>query len=199
LPEGAEQYFYGPAVTLANREGASAQPSAPSKPPKHVASASVSHEKKAIVRAAVSDDTDGGVPEPKAIAAGEYRGTDHVTIRIPGVPRSTEVDDKARSRVVTNEDGTYAVSVLDSNTGDDLCTLEGKRAANDKPEVSHIEFDAGQSCFEDVLGFDAVTALEHGSADISGENLTIRFLLKLTAEEAGVEGALDYSFEGKRQ
>lgn len=157
-----------------------------------------SHEKAAKSeekpsKAAVEHDpeaTDAGVE----ITAGTYRGTDWVTIDLPGFPGSEQVDDKARVVLEKVGDGEYAFKVLDTNSGNELCSIQGT--------VSDglIGFELGQSCFGGILGVPMETTLYEGEGRMAGESLevTLGIELSLTSPDGDdLTGDLSYRFEGK--
>jgi hypothetical protein len=197
-PEGPEQYFYGPAILSGNSaaKGSNAgvepspNPFAGRQTKQEPSTSTTAHHKPTQ-----SDSGDAGAAGPTTVSgwAGEYLGSDRTTIRLPGIPKTTDEDPKARTRVDDESGGTISVSILDSGSGEELCTLSGKA------QGGHVEFDPGQECFEGVLGFDASTELDHGHADFEGNRLKIAFEVTVTALDSETSGSLIYTFDGKRQ
>ena len=115
-----------------------------------------------------------------------------------GITRSLQAqdDDAAKVRVELQDADKqrYAVSVLDSNTGNPLCTVEGEL------EEQRIEFAPDQTCFAGILGAPVNATLLSGVASFEGEALKLELEVSLepSAPGATLDGALLYSFEGSR-
>lgn len=144
-------------------------------------------------KAAVEHDSEA-TDTAAEITAGTYRGTDWVTIDLPGFPGSEQVDDKARVVLEEVGEGEYAFKVLDTNSGSELCSIQGT--------VSDglISFELGQSCFGGILGVPMETAIYEGEGRMAGESLevTLGIELSLTSPEGDeLTGDLSYRFEGK--
>jgi hypothetical protein len=129
---------------------------------------------------------------PAALFAGEYRGKDHQTIRVAGMPDESVDDPNARLTVEKRTNGTLGFTPYYSDTGKPVCTLSGKANAN----VASI--DAGQSCF--AMG-PMKTTVKSGSARIEGDRLTleVNMELEVTLPDATRRGSLEYRFEGRRK
>jgi hypothetical protein len=130
-----------------------------------------------------------------SIAPGTFRGTDWVTIDLPGFPADEQVDDKARV-VLAKLDGEsrYSFTVLDTNSGSELCSVEGA-AANEL-----IVFEPGQSCFGGILGIPMESALYEGEGRINEGSLEVTLGIELTVlspDGDDLTGDLSYRFEGK--
>jgi hypothetical protein len=125
--------------------------------------------------------------------AGDYSGKDTVVIELSGFPPQPQEDEHAKLRVTV--DGlVVSVTVVDSNSGDDLCTINGE------PKGAAIQFKPGQSCFEEMLGIPMTAELEGGEATLADEQLRVRFVVKLELADGGESrsGKLTYLFEGER-
>lgn len=142
-------------------------------------------------------EQDGGASDLVAsqLTPGTYKGTDWVTIDLPGFPGSEQVDDKARI-VLAAVSGSSRLSftVLDTNSGNELCSVEGA-VVNDL-----IAFDPNQSCFEGILGVPMRTSLYEGEGRMTdgGLEVTLGIELTLTSPDGDeIVGDLSYRFEGK--
>lgn len=125
---------------------------------------------------------------------GTYRGTDWVTIDLPGFPESEQVDDKARVVLGTlaDEHG-LTFTVLDTSSGSELCSVDGTLVNQ------LIVFEAGQSCFEGILGLPMQAVLYEGEGHLVEGKLDVTLGIELTVSGADGEltGDLAYRFEGK--
>ncbi len=190
-------YFYGPAG-LSEQPTARAkvrpQPRKPTAQPKAPTTDAGSGEAEAETDRA----KDGSVSPEQAPEArsGTYQGSDRVVISFDGLPEQAQDDDAAKVRVELQDADKqrYAVSVLDSNTGNPLCTVEGEL------EEQRIEFAPDQTCFAGILGAPVNATLLSGVASFEGEalKLELEVSLELSAPGATLDGALLYSFEGSR-
>lgn len=199
-PEGSDVYFYGPAdrggKKLRNEE-ADSQPRKPvvlPKPPSLVKPkkvAKVTKKKTSASDAGVTGDASFDQPEKWA---GRYAGTDTVIVSFPGVPTDPQVDDKARMDVKRLGDKRLSVSVIDSQRGVSLCTVEGDFAEG------KIELDEGQECFSDMLGIPVDTSLLGGTGSIEGDKLTIEFEVEMSIDTPSgtIDGGIDYDFVGTK-
>lgn len=142
-------------------------------------------------------EQDGGLPEPGALALepGTYEGTDWVTIDLPGLPGNEQVDEKARVLLaIAPGESRLSFTVLDTNSGSELCKVEGA-VVNDL-----VAFEAGQACFEGILGVPMQTALYEGEGRIGDGRLVVTLGIELTITSPDgdeVAGDLSYRFEGK--
>ena len=134
-------------------------------------------------------DDDGGV----VVFAGEYRGFDEATITFEGMPPLEQRDDKARTRVVEEEGGGLTLTLVASDTGDPICSLQAER------EGASATVHPDQRCFD----MDAATTgtVRAGTARIAGDTLYLDLEIELETERAGTKlsGSLDYHFEGERE
>jgi len=132
--------------------------------------------------------SDAGLAEAKW--AGEYVGHDVTIIREAGQPENRMPDPKARTRVEEKGNGRIDIIIVNSATGDPLCTLDASTRG------ASATIDANQDCFSDEM---LDVNVESGSAELKGD----RLILELKASFKGVsdsrEGTIDYSFDGKRQ
>lgn len=89
--------------------------------------------------------------------------------------------------------GRYSFTVLDTNSGSELCVVEGSLVGKD------LVLDEGQSCFEGILGVPMDASLYEGEASLVGETLTVTLGVELTLARADgdLTGELSYRFEGK--
>ncbi len=149
-----------------------------------------------VVVATDSDqDDDGRDKHSAASVAGTYKGTDWVTITLPGFPDDEQVDDQARVVLaVLDKPERYSFAVLDTRTGDELCKIVGTLSA------SVITFDEEQSCFAGILGLPMEANMATGIATIDGSSLTVTLGVELSVDTPAAEltGDLDYRFEGKK-
>lgn len=208
-PDGPDVYYYGSSglggKRLVQADPGTRTPVVVPKPPAlvkpkpEVASKPVPEVKESET---VSVDGDAGVTPPLSGIAGRYEGTDTVRIELPGVPTDVQVDDGAIidvAAVGTTNDAEvstrYTLTVVASNTGDDLCTIEGKLSGN------RLDFAANQECFSTILGFPLETSLTGGSASFDGAGLKVEFGVEFTlsADAVSVEGRVGYSFEGHKR
>jgi hypothetical protein len=195
-PEGAEQYFYGPALAQEHTKLLGSAPAPAPNPFTRTTPSATARAARSVASNPSTEPPSGDAGTDLAMGqeswVGEYRGTDHVTIHLPGVPKTTADDPKARARVADARAGSFSVAVLDSSNGSELCVLVGTRTG------SRVQFEPGQACFDDVLGFDASTELKHGYAALTDDQLTIDFEVTIEALDADVTGSLLYRFEGTR-
>jgi hypothetical protein len=142
-----------------------------------------------------TDNEEPRKPSSQATVAGTYKGTDWVTITLPGFPEDEQVDDRARVVLaVLDKPERYSFAVLDTRTGDELCKILGSR------NESIITFDEDQSCFAGILGVPVEASTYNGIATIDGASLTVTLGVELTVNTPNGElsGDLDYRFEGKK-
>lgn len=145
------------------------------------------------------DEEEGGEEgseKPSPFAPGTYKGTDWVTISLPGLPEDEQVDDAARVVLTAlGKPNRYSFAVLDTRTGDELCEIEGT-AKN-----TLIAFDEDQTCFAGILGVPMEATMTTGIATISGGELSVSLSVELSVNTPNGElsGELDYRFEGKKQ
>lgn len=142
------------------------------------------------------EDEDEGSDASPAVLVGTYKGTDWVTITLPGLPDDEQVDDQARVVLAAlDKPDRYSFAVLDTRTGDELCKIVGT-AKN-----SLLTFDEEQTCFDGILGIPMEASLVTGIATIDGETLSVSLSVELSVSTPNGElsGDLDYRFEGKKQ
>lgn len=147
----------------------------------------------------VASDEESDKDEPSASSpasvAGTYRGTDWVTILMPGFPEDEQVDDQARVVLaVLDKPERYSFAVLDTRTGDELCKIVGTL------KESVITFDEDQTCFAGILGVAMEANMSTGLATIDGKSLavTLGVELRVNTPNGELTGDLDYRFEGKK-
>lgn len=156
------------------------------------ASSSVS-KKPAGVTVEVEQEEAAEASRGKAIA-GVYRGTDWVTIDLPGFPENEQVDEKARVTLrKVNDAGVYDFTVLDTNTGAELCSVEATLTGE------LLAFEPGQTCFEGILGIPMEATLYEGEGRVANGRLKVTLGVEMTVSgtQAEVSGDLSYRFEGK--
>lgn len=208
-PEGPDVYYYGAAGSggkrLVEAETKTRAPVVVPKPPalvKPKPEVAAKPDPEAKESAAPSADGDLGVTPPITGIAGRYEGTDTVRIELPGVPADVQVDDAAIIDIAvvgTPKDAEvptrYSLTVVASNTGDDLCTIEGKLSGN------RLDFAADQECFTTIMGFPLEARLTGGSASFEGTGLKVEFgvAFELSDEEVSLEGRVGYVFEGQKR
>lgn len=146
---------------------------------------------------AKEDGTDDKPTDAKSAKsfAGTYKGTDWVTIALPGFPEDEQVDDKARVVLaVLDKPERYSFAVLDTRTGDELCKIVGTLSE------AVITFDEEQACFAGILGVPMDANIATGIATIDGSSLTVNLGVELSVNTPNGEltGDLDYRFEGKK-
>lgn len=193
-------YLYGPhlgaertAAVTTDDEFAASDASSPPVPTSEKREKPAKLREEVASRAAAERES-GGETSAAAIVAGTYRGTDWVTIDLPGFPGSEQVDDQARVVLKELGDGEYAFTVLDTNSGNELCSVQG--AVGD----GLIGFEPGQACFSGILGIPMETSLYEGEGRLAGEKLEVTLGIELTltsAEGDELTGDLSYRFEGK--
>jgi hypothetical protein len=200
-PEGPDIYFYGTpdhggkSLKQTGEGDAPHKPLVLPKPPSLVKAkkvAKVKKKTKATRADAGASVGDGGAVD--AQWAGRYAGTDTVIVSFPGIPPDPQVDDNAKMDVVRLSDDRLSVSVVDSQRGVPLCTVEGDF------EEGNIELDDGQECFSDMLGIPVDTSLQGGTGTIDGEKLTVDFVVEMSIDTPSglIEGGIDYHFEGTK-
>lgn len=197
-PVGSDIYFYGPhghggKASIAHGDTVEV----PVVNLTHVASAPTLRAAPPPVEivAATSSSAPSAQLNPERLSfAGRYSGTDTVTILFADFPDEPQVDESAKIDVKDVTDQRISITVVDSNQGTPLCTIEGK---NDAGKVS---FDPGQPCFEAILGIPAESSIVNGTGLFSGEQLTLDFEVALEVDVAGssLEGSIDYHFDGKK-
>jgi hypothetical protein len=199
--ERTDVYFYGP-HGLGGKQLPPEESRAEAKPkPKPelslrtVASAKPSAETPRVPSVEIDADA-GAAPRVEKKYAGRYLGTDTVVIQFSGFPDEPQVDDEAKIDVEVRGEKGVAVTVVDSSQGTPLCTLEGKFSAADA-----FSFEAGQPCFEDMLGIPLGAELLNGSGKFVDARLTLEFEVHMSFDAPGdtIEGTLSYHFDGERQ
>lgn len=203
-PEGPETYFYGEAKrggkSLPDSAAAERKPVVlPTPPALHKKQPGAKSDTVAQSEPRVSPKPvieDAGASSPPPAIAGRYLGTDTVVIEFPGIPAEPQVDDKAIVDIKQREgEHAYTLVVVASNTGEPLCSIDGQW------RESELQFDAGQSCFEAILGIPLDANLLGGSAEFDGNRIEVEFQLELSLVTPGgtLEGNVDYSFEGTKE
>ena len=217
VPDGVNVYLYGAAHAKSARQrppevlekrDTKDEESAQSKQVSRSATRAAKRKKAKETTAQVERETEPDI-------AGEYRGTDWVTISLPGLPENEQEDDKARvviKRLGDPSEGDaqeafgsgnrdqapsarlFSLSVIDTNSGDELCTIQGEL------KESVIEFKPGQVCFSGILGVPMQAKTRAGEAHVDGSTLSAEFTVELRVKtpDTELEGTLDYSFEGER-
>lgn len=193
----SDEYLYGPHAVVASSGtssdvGTKERPKASSDAPASQVDAAV-----ATVPEHSKPPSETAAPPPveaRQDFAGNYQGTDWVTIDLPGVSGDEQVDERARvSLLALPTKGRYSFTVLDTNSGSELCVVEGSLVGKD------LVLDEGQSCFEGILGVPMDASLYEGEASLVGETLTVTLGVELTLARADgdLTGELSYRFEGK--
>lgn len=206
--EGHDVYYYGDASMGGkelpeDEEQKASSPTKKATPTKTVADKADPKPDAVEDREPKEDETeegkDGEAKEaakgPVTARAGTYEGSDTVTIRMRGMPERVEEDPNASMRVEAKEPGKLVFKIIDSNSGDPLCSVNGKA------EGSRVNFEPGQTCLSEILGAPMNATLTTGSASFDGDHLQVDFEIDLELETpAGpVEGEILYHFEGKRK
>ncbi len=139
-------------------------------------------------------------PEDYAASfGGEFQGKDVVSIRFDGFPEQVQEDENAKMRVTVNG-LEVSVTVVDSNSGGDLCTVKGQPEKKQTKQPK-VVFPAGQQCFANMLGGPMAAELTGGWARVQDDTLRVEFDVKLEVSGADdtLNGSLGYVFEGQRQ
>jgi hypothetical protein len=194
------------AQDAAARARASSRPERASPPPSSVKATS---EKKAPsdeettaspVTAEADDDVrepaETGTPSSEAPAFdGLFAGEDVAIFRLSGFPDREQKDPKAQIRLKKDSESQVRITLINSENGSDLCELvarvEGNAALLESP----------QPCFTSEEEGAIQAELTSGRAVVEGDRLTMEAKGTLFVELADQEipGALEYSFEGRRQ
>jgi hypothetical protein len=217
-PAGFDVYYYGnaapggkelptdgnePAALQAKRKEAEARASTAKAASSAAANSAVenSDKEKAEKEKAAKADTPGADAKPTTALppldwAGSYRGTDTVTIRLDDVPERVETDEKAKLVVEAGGDaGKFVFKIVDSQNGGDLCSVKGH--VNEQ----QVEFEAGQTCLNQILGVEMKATLTGGNATLAGKTLSVNFAIAVEFETSDdtFRGVIDYHFEGQRE
>lgn len=192
-------YFYGPSGVSKQPRARAQRRRPPRQPAKEIQAQGAdagSTEADAEGEHTASSATERDQEQAAESRSGTYRGSDRVIINFDGLPEQAQDDDAAKVRVELQDADKqrYAVSVLDSNTDNPLCTVEGEL------EDQRIEFTPDQTCFAGILGAPMKAKLLSGEASFEGEKLQVELevSLELSAPGATLDGSLLYSFEGRR-
>jgi hypothetical protein len=192
----------------ANDAAARAQAKRPSPPPR-VAVDSTSEEKappdeeRAASPAKAEADADDGeeavatdTPSSKEpVFDGLFAGEDVAIFRLSGFPDREQKDPKAQIRLKQDSESQVRITLINSENGKDLCELvarvEGNAALLESPQPCFTSDEEGAMQAE----------LTSGRAVVDGDRLTMDAEGSLFVELADQEipGALEYSFEGRRQ
>jgi hypothetical protein len=166
------------------------------------AQATTPSESKDDADATESDKTpDSSESEHKASSkaapafVGMFAGKDVATYRISGIPERQELDDKARIRIESESPSQLSITLINSADGSDMCELSAEIQGNS------ALLDGGQPCFSSE-GEGAIHAeLTSGTLTLNGDRLSMDAEGKLSVAmaEEELDGALSYSFKGKRQ
>ncbi|MBN2195988.1 MAG: hypothetical protein JW751_24435 [Polyangiaceae bacterium] len=138
---------------------------------------------------AANDSGDASEPGP-AILAGEYLGPDYTIFRIDGHPEEREDDPHARTRVELERDATLSIVIVNSATGETICTLEAKAKGNE------AVITPGQSCF--AGGPITNASVRQGKAVFTGRRLVFDLMIDTEGEfeDGRREGEIEYHFDG---
>lgn len=139
-------------------------------------------------------EQDAGTPST-VFALGTYKGTDWVTIDLPGFPANEQVDEKARVVLAKgSNEARITFTVLDTNSGKELCAVVGT------VENELIAFDTEQACFAGILGVPMQTSVYEGEGRVGEEGLEVTLGVELTLTTPDgdeIVGDLSYRFAGK--
>jgi hypothetical protein len=136
--------------------------------------------------------TDGAAPSLEGWV-GLYRGSDTTKSWFPPVPPREVTDPNAQTRVETENATTLRLVLVDSSTGNDICSLKATVA------TSEATVQEGQTCFgSEDSGQSA--RIRSGKARRVDRELTLDLLLyaEVDDEDPPVHGTLEYHFVGKR-
>jgi hypothetical protein len=135
---------------------------------------------------------DAGAPIAADTFVGEYRGRDSATWRFPNLPERTDDDPNARLSVAKRSATVLTFTPYYTESGKPVCTLEGTF------EGANVKLRPGQSCFEEGP---MRTNVQSGTATLSGKQLVLEVVLKVTLEAGGqvTEGELRFRFDGARR
>lgn len=204
-------YFYGAPLRAGKQlEEAPAQASPITQAPraKQVAAPEPpAEEENAKASSTEETQADASVASPaldrQAVAQrfeGEYSGKDIVTIQFEGLPPQTQEDENAQMKVAVDDDQ-VSLTVVDSSSGNDLCTVTGQLPEQlSADEAPRVTFPAGQRCFSDMLGGPISAELIGGEASVEEATLTVNFdvRLELNSPNASLSGSLEFEFVGER-
>lgn len=191
-------YLYGPheatsAAHSSGPDGSPAQATSDDGDDLPVEAATVTH-KQVVVKSDAEPSPEQESPQKSRSIAGIYRGTDWVTIDLPGFPENEQVDPKARVTLrKVNDAGLYDFTVLDTNSGAELCSVEATLTGE------LLAFEPGQSCFDGILGIPMDTTLYEGEGRVVNGTLEVTLGVEMTVSgtETEISGDLSYRFEGK--
>lgn len=126
---------------------------------------------------------------------GLFAGEDVAVFRLSGFPDREQKDPKAQIRIKKDSESQVRITLINSENGKDLCELvarvEGNAALLESP----------QPCFTSDEEGAIQAELTSGRAVVEGDRLTMDAEGSLFVELADQEipGALEYSFDGRRQ
>lgn len=216
-PEGNDVYFYGDASqggkTRADAQQGDEKPVAKSQSAKRstaersgpTAPASKGDSEKGDAKADDAEKGEGAKDDAAEQAAlpkldatklpGTYAGTDTLKIRLDGTPDRVETDPDAKLKVEAGDADTFAFQILDSRSGDALCSVDGTVVDG------KLHFEPGQDCLETILGIPMTATLKSGTAKLEGEKLTIDWDIELEVDAPGGsrDGSIGYHFEGNKE
>ncbi len=136
-----------------------------------------------------------GAPAEFTQFAGMFEGSDVAIFRFEGAGEQRQEDPNARIRVELDTPPRLRFVLINSDNGEDLCTLEASL------EDGEAKFEGAQPCFteDDSNGLTAVVT--EGRADLRGDRLRLRATgtLEAVTEARTVTGELSYQFRGQRE
>jgi hypothetical protein len=140
--------------------------------------------------AGTANDAGGNVTADAFV--GEYRGRDSASWRFPNLPERTDDDPNARLTVAKRSSTVLTFTPYYTESGKPVCTLEGTF------EGAHVKLRPGQACFEEGP---MRTSVQSGTATLSGKQLVLEVVLKVTLEAGDqvMEGELRFRFDGARR
>jgi hypothetical protein len=141
--------------------------------------------------AGTTDASDAAPDAASVVFAGLYAGSDVTIFRVTGVPERTEPDPNAKTRVEQRAPDRIAITLVNSRTGDPICTLDATVSGN----VGTLT--PGQTCFsEGVL----VPNVVSGQATVTDRRLVfdMELTFELSAGDRSVSGRISYHFDGTR-
>ena len=137
---------------------------------------------------------ESSAPPATTLFAGSYAGKDTSLIRLGPMPEQKEEDPNAKLRVSRNGDGSLSVTIVASNTGQDLCTLLAD------PSGNRATLRPNERCEMPMGPVILISAVDQGRLEVRGKHLELTASFKLEAQlpSETMRGTMEYHFEGKR-
>lgn len=143
-----------------------------------------------------ADSVDSADAAPNVVFEGEYLGEDAVTVKVPGLPETSQRDSKAKTRVERRDAAHIVLVLIDSSRDTPLCRLDAKTQDNRAIVVP------GQPCFAEAAGGGPVVVeVSEGTAVVTGTHLELDLVIALRVEvgDDSLRGSIVYHFDGERQ